>query len=68
MVASAAEVMAIQHLLLHLPHIALTTSFNSNEPEKNKSTQGVFLIPASPITSQFDHHTRRLDPTLERAH
>ena len=57
-----------QHHLLHLLCIAFTTWFNSSEPEKNKSTQGVFLIPASPITSRFDHHTRRLDPTLDRAH
>ena len=46
---------------------SFTGSFNS-EPEKNKSTQGVFLIPASPITSRFDHHTHRLNPTFKPAH
>ena len=43
-----------QRLTLHLPHIIFTTSFNSTDPEKNKSSR--FLSSASPIVSPFYHH------------
>ena len=53
-----------QRLTLHLPHIIFTTSFNSTDPEKNKSSR---FYPQPPLSSVHFIITWRFNPTVSRA-
>ena len=54
-----------QRLTLHLPHIIFTTSFNSTNPEKNKSSR---FYPQPPLSSVHFIITWRFNPAVSRVH